>query len=455
MCFVSLSMQKRQTRLVRKLIHLLTGLLILMLTYLLDRQVLLYLILVGLAFSFLTFNYKSFRTLHQTPDSSLGTLFYPLGVLSALLLLYDQPIHLFRASLMVLTLADPMANLFGQIRPANGQFMIWHDKKSILGMLAFTLTTAVILIIFLPAGSREARWLLLLAVIMAVAFELISYRGSDNLTIPFGLAVFFTLAGIHDLNPVFLSGVLLAMTAGSYLLFRWGVLTRHGSLMAWVLGVYFIGVLGHHWIQPVLFFFVTSVLFTFLHSRVMKKRGSGGRRNVWQVLANILWAVLASILFLVTRNELFIFVFISLVAAVTADTWASELGPLFNRRSFCLADLRWHAAGVSGGISVAGTLAALLGSLLIAAYSYWLFFGHPSGDAYGISGYLMIAKLTTAGFLACFADTLLGAFLEPKLLRSTYFLNKNGAESISPNDLVNLLGSATAPLFLLLMLWLG
>lgn len=455
MSFVSLCMQTRQPRLFRKLIHLLTGLLILMLTYLLDRQVLLFFILVGLAFSFLTFNYKTFRTLHQTPDASLGTLFYPVGVLAALLVLYSQPIHLFRASLMVLTLADPMANLFGQIRPVNGRFMIWHDKKSIFGMLAFAITTAVILFFFLPSGSLEARWLLVLGVILAVAFELISYRGSDNLTIPFGLAVFFTLAGVHDLNPVFLSGVLLAMTAGSYLLYRWGVLTRHGSLMAWVLGVYFIGVLGHHWIQPVLFFFVTSVLFTFLHSRVMKKNRSGSRRNVWQVLANILWAVVASILFLITRNALFVFMFIALVAAVTADTWASELGPMCNRRSFSLADLRWHAAGVSGGVSVAGTLAALLGSFLVATYSYWLFFGHPSADAYGISGYLMIVKLTAAGFLACFADTLFGAFLEPKLLRSRYFLKRNSAESITPNDLVNLLGSATAPLFLLIMLWLG
>lgn len=447
-------MQQFSARLIRKLIHLLTGFLILILSYVVSKDILLLLLFVGLAFSFLTFKYNTFRLLHKTPDASLGTLFYPIGVIAAYLLLYNYPVHLFRMSLMVLTLADPMASLFGQVRTAQGYFMIWRDKKSLIGMFAFAATAAVVLIIFLPGKIVDNIDFLVLTLILAIAFELISYRGSDNFTIPVGLAVFFMLAEAHELELVFLSGVLLLMTGGSYFLFRWGLLSRDGSLMAWALGIYFIGVLGHRWILPVLFFFITSVVFTRLHAVAMKKPATTIRRNIWQVLANIIWALASSILYLITRQDLFIYFFIAVVAAVTADTWASELGPIFNKRSFSLADLRWHPAGATGGISVAGTLAALAGSVLVAGFSYWLFFGMDGDPGHTTRHIQMIAILAASGFLACFADTLLGAFLEPRLPGSSFFQNTTGTSSFSPNDMVNLLGSMTAPLFFLLLWWL-
>lgn len=78
--------------LLRKSIHFVTGLAIFSLTWVLDQQVLLWLIMGGSVFSFATFRYKRFYLLHQTTDASLGTLFYPIGILSVFLLLLPLPI---------------------------------------------------------------------------------------------------------------------------------------------------------------------------------------------------------------------------------------------------------------------------------------------------------------------------------------------------------------------------
>ncbi|MBW6481273.1 MAG: hypothetical protein K0B37_17740, partial [Bacteroidales bacterium] len=56
-----------------------------------------------------------------------------------------------------------------------------------------------------------------------------------------------------------------------------------------------------------------------------------------------------------------------------------------------------------------------------------------------------------SAFLACFADTLLGTFVEGKLLNMTYFQKKNIPEALTPNDIVNLGGSFTAFVFFLLL----
>jgi len=63
----------------------------------------------------------------------------------------------------------------------------------------------------------------------------------------------------------------------------------------------------------------------------------------------------------------------------------------------------------------------------------------------------MILILAFAGFLASFVDSMLGAFVEPHLDKMDYFIKGTGSESISPNDVVNVLASFTAPLFVLLL----
>jgi uncharacterized protein (TIGR00297 family) len=430
-------MQSYDSPPVRKPVHFITGCLILALSYVLQRDTLFLLIIAGAAFSFATFNYSRFDPLHKTPWSSLGTLFYPLGVISSFLILYHQPVCFFRAVIMVLTVSDIAAWLAGQkIKKFNVRFRVWHDKKSMWGSVAFAVSSIPVWLIFLPSLNPAGITWFLLLVVVSVNFEAVSYRGSDNLTIPLGLSLFLLISENQTFNPSFVLFIILFFAAGCFLLYKWHILDRLASLSAYLLGIWF-ALMGFEWLVPVLFFFVSSVLFTRLHTFLSKRKRSSGRRDLWQVLANIIWALLSSVLFMITQNELFIYFFIALLAAVTADTWASELGPLFNKKCFSVADFRMHAAGTTGGISAGGTMAALFASAAVSMISLYLFFGELS--------IAVLAILAASGFLACFADTFAGAFIEGKLLRSKIF--GPGSRGPTPNDVVNIIGSATAPLF--------
>jgi uncharacterized protein (TIGR00297 family) len=433
-------MTKLSPRFIRKGIHLLTGILILLLTYFVRKDILLWLILAGSIFPFITFRYKSFYLLHKTSDGSLGTLFYPLGILSSFLILYNLPIWYFQTPLMVLTLSDTVANFIGQIKIGNGIFRIGRDLKSFYGIIGYALSTLAIAYFFLPVSKTADFHYILLLLILSIGLELISWRGSDNLSIPLGLSLFFLLSEAGLLDHVFLTYTMIILSLGCFLLFRFHILTRYGSLAAWLLGTYFLAAGGLQWIIPVMLFFLSSVLLTKIHSafRVKEKKETLGR-NAWQVTANILWAVLSTGLFLVSGNEIFLHLFIAFLAAVTADTWASEAGPLFNKKSFSLADRRWHEAGITGGVSPAGTLASLVGAVVISAFSYYFLFGQWN--------FVLITVISVSAFLACFVDSLLGAFVEGRLLSLSWFSDDRPGEKITPNDLVNLAGSLSAGFF--------
>jgi uncharacterized protein (TIGR00297 family) len=344
---------------------------------------------------------------------------------------------------MVLTVSDLLANLFGQIKKRNIIFIVWKDKKSIYGLVAYAFSNLAIFYAFLPNELLNDVFFVFSLLLVSIAFEVISSRGSDNLSIPLGLSLFFIFQNTGQQDFLFLILVLIIFAFGAYYLFKWKMLTRSGSLTACFVGLYLLVLAGWNWMLPVLFFFVSSMILTKISpvNKIKKVQNSG--RNAWQALANILWALISSILYLITKNVLFIYFFVAFVAAVTADTWASEIGPVFNKKSFSVADGKMYNSGITGGISFSGTLAALSGSFFVSGLSYFLFFEKWNWTIIGI--------LSFSGFLACFADTFLGAFVEGRLHKLKFFRNAENSEFISPNDMVNLGGSFTAFIFFLLL----
>ena len=427
---------------IRKSVHLATGLSIFLLTYCIDRQSMLILITAGTVFSIATYNIKRINFIHTTSESSLGTLFYPVGLLISFIVLYNMPVCYFRILLMILSVSDTIANLFGEIKTVNRRFTILAEEKSIFGVAGFAVSAFIIHLLLLPEPHSYNLSYILLSVIAAVNFEIISYRGSDNLTIPLGCSLFFAGTMGTFADPLYIIVIILLAAAGSAVLYNKGILTRFGSIGTYLLAIYLFAVLGMTWSIPVIFFFLTSVLFTVLNSKVNKKTSDTNRRNIWQVCANIFFAAVSSALYLITENQVFIYFYITLIATVTSDTWASELGPVFTKKCFSLADREFMDSGISGGISIPGTIASLAGSLIISVLSFYLFFQRIDAP--------LIAVITLAGFAAAFADSLFSAFLEPKLLKIKFFRHQKGPDALTPNDLVNLSASLTAPAFFLL-----
>jgi uncharacterized protein (TIGR00297 family) len=445
MMIKGITMTYQERLVIRKLIHLCTGLIIWILSYVVEKNVLLFLILAGTLFSFLTFNYKRFHLLHKTTDASLGTLYYPIGILSCFLILYNLPLYYFQSSLLVLSISDTLAYFTGQLHKGNIWIRTFHDRKSIYGITVYSLSACLILYLFLPGSLSSDIQYIFFAVLWAVILETASMRGSDNFSIPAGLAVLFFLTHHYTADYLYLSAIMVALAPACFLLFKLNILTRRGSFVAFLLGFYFAGIKGWPWLMPVLLFFLSSAGLTKLHHAIKGREKKSTARNAWQVIANIIWALTSSALFLFTRNEIFILFFIAFVAAVTADTWASEIGPLLNKRCFSLSKMRSVPAGTNGGISFFGSMAALTGATIISSLSYYVFFGYWHWD--------IILIISISAFIACFADSLLGTFVEDKMLQMNYFKKRGTSESINPNDLVNMIGSVTAFAFYIILSW--
>ena len=168
-----------------------------------------------------------------------------------------------------------------------------------------------------------------------------------------------------------LLGFLLAILI-AFLAYKARSLNKSGAIAAAFTGTIIFGIGGWQWAILLLTFFITSSAL----SRAFKKRkqgldekfSKGHERDAGQVFGNGGVATLFAALHFFFPGSIFPWVgFAAALAAVNADTWATELGVLNPNPPRMITDLRKVVEkGTSGGISLIGTFASLTGSALIA-----------------------------------------------------------------------------------------
>ena len=164
-------------------------------------------------------------------------------------------------------------------------------------------------------------------------------------------------------------GFALGITVAA-LAFWAGSLTRSGALAAALLGGLLFGLGGLRWAALLLLFFVTSSGLSHLAGRhkatLAEKFVRGSRRDWVQVAANGGLGMLLVCVYALWPNQAWVWVaYAGSLAAVNADTWATELGVLSRRPPRLITTWQRVERGTSGGVSLTGTLAALGGALVI------------------------------------------------------------------------------------------
>lgn len=242
----------------------------------------------------------------------------------------------------------------------------------------------------------------------------------------------------------FFFGIVIAAIA-----WRAGTLARSGAIAAAISGGLIFGLGGIKWATLLLAFFISSSLlsksFARRKSTLSEKFSKGSQRDWAQVLANGgLGAGLAILMHFFPNQEEIWFAYGGAIAAVNADTWATELGVLNPQPPRLITTGAQVERGASGGVSLLGSVAALAGGTFIGLCAMiWT-------PAWNI---LLAAAL--GGLAGSFFDSILGATIQAiytcpncqketeryplhscgtptKLLRGLPWLN---------NDLVNLLAS--------------
>jgi uncharacterized protein (TIGR00297 family) len=250
-------------------------------------------------------------------------------------------------------------------------------------------------------------------------------------------------------------------------------LTLGGVAGAILVGSLIFGLGGWVWGLLLITFFVSSSWLS--HYRRSDKEeaagqfAKGSRRDLGQVLANGGVGAILAVAFARYPDPLLFAAFLGVMGSVTADTWATELGILSRLPPRLITNGQLVAPGTSGAVSRMGTLASIVGALLIGTVATILTQIQSLIDSHAWSleavSYPLLA--VAGGVAGSFIDSLLGASVQ-----GIYYCDRCGKATESPvhrcgqatrlvrgwpwlnNDVVNLLSSLTGGLISALLAWL-
>jgi uncharacterized protein (TIGR00297 family) len=168
-----------------------------------------------------------------------------------------------------------------------------------------------------------------------------------------------------------LLGFILAIII-AYLAYRAHSLNVSGAMAATVVGTIVFGFGGLQWAVLLMIFFITSSALSRMFKKhkqgLDEKFSKGHERDAGQVFGNGGLATAFVVVHALYPESIIGWVgFAAALAAVNADTWATELGVLNPTPPRMITDLRKSVEkGTSGGISFFGTFASLMGAAVIA-----------------------------------------------------------------------------------------
>ncbi len=213
-------------------------------------------------------------------------------------------------------------------------------------------------------------------------------------------------------------GVILAFVLAFIMIFV-ATFSEPTIVTGWALGIYYVIVM--------IFFLAVSSIVTKLGARYkLSIQQYQKARGVKNVLANGLGPLIfVIVIFLASvspfSNIAFIAGFIASVAAVTADKFSSEIGVL-NGSPVSIVTFKKIRKGESGGITLLGLGAGLVGAILIAlvgSFVYiWLLpptYNCPAngcGSMKSITVFALLLASAIAGFIGTIVDSLLGHYEE-------------------------------------------
>ncbi|RLC99433.1 MAG: DUF92 domain-containing protein [Chloroflexi bacterium] len=209
-----------------------------------------------------------------------------------------------------------------------------------------------------------------------------------------------------------LGGFVISLIIGA-LGYKRSALSGSGVVGAIITGTLIFGLGGWEWGALLIVFFVSSSALSFYRARdkegLAEKFAKGHRRDLGQALANGGLAALLAVISQIRPHPFWFAACAGAMAAVNADTWATELGVLNARLPRLITTGQRVEVGTSGGITWLGIGASLAGALLIGLTGgLWLL---ALRQGWVAAGALLLAA-TVGGLAGSLLDSLLGATVQ-------------------------------------------
>ena len=392
----------------RKVIHILIGFVFVLLDMFVGVGSVHFLIvcLVCLGLLFLDYRLHLLPHMSSDGDNSPGTVYYAVAMsaMAAVSMLIPNTAIPFGIAVFCTSLGDGLAGVVGQVKRYNPR--IWNNK-TLLGALTCFFISSIGLFLLSEIISLNIGFLECLAIgIAATELELFVSRGLDNLTVPLG--VFFISYLLIEAPEV--CGYILPITVIPLMIAivsKRKLLTPVGTICAALLGVGVSCAFGNSGFFVLLIFFVGSILA----DKIKKVHGKTGQNKIFaiecrtavQVIANGGVPLIASLLYIVFGERMFLLAYVAVLAEALADTTSSSFGSL-SGSTYDLFRLRKCESGISGGMSIPGTLSALISSALLALFAFTV----------GMVSAIEMLAIAGLGFIGSIFDSLLGSLFQAK-----------------------------------------
>ena len=440
----------------RRIVHVFIGLLISSSTLIFSSNF--FPFIIGISFilvNSISFKINAFPGIHAQERESYGTIYFPLSY-SIIVLFFWEESNFVMTSLLILSLSDPIAGYVGNKLGFSKEFKIWYDKKTFVGTLTFILITIIILslnvVYFLKYNLIQSILFVVIVSIFVTVSEVMSKKGSDNLSIPLTsilLMIALEEKFIYQQESIIIINLmshLILIAIILYLFHKVGALSLSGFFGASTMGCLLIlyGI-PFHFLLLASFFILSSCLNLFIKKfRSLKTKHS--QRNVVQVICNGGVPLLICIINYYNPSPNYYYLFAASVASAMSDTWATEFGKFSRMKPRAITSFKTVSHGLSGGITIIGTLGSLMGSCVIGLLAYQLM----SIEKYLIFGIIL------SGFLGSIIDSIFGDKLQSKYITPSGEIVEKpqtgsiiiSGHSLVNNDVVNLIATISGPLFM-------
>lgn len=203
------------------------------------------------------------------------------------------------------------------------------------------------------------------------------------------------------------------------------LLTPFGYFNALILGVLVWGTLGWRGYLIVMLFFLLGSALTFVgidqkeaEGIAEERSGVRGAGNVWGSALTASICAIATLFCPLPWQPLFILGYVASFCTKLSDTTASEVGKAYGKTTYLITSLKPVPRGTEGAVSLEGTLAGIVASVILAVIAWIIGLINPLG----------IIWCVIAAFIATTIESLIGATLESRFSWLT-------------NDLVNLINT--------------
>ena len=336
-------------------------------------------------------------------DNSLGTVYYAvsMSIMATVCLLIPELMIPFGMAAFCTSFGDGFAGIVGQsIKRKNPRL---YGNKTLYGTLAnFVLSFISAEAFVLVFELKLSAWQTLAIALVCVSFELLGSFGLDNILLPLAVfalsSAFLYFDGIGNyLAPILLTPVVLLLVNEKKLL------TKDGILAAILVDVLISISLGNFGFTLLLTFLLLGALSDKVKTKKGQKKQTSDKRNSKQVLANSSVATVLAVIYFLTENNVFAVCFAASLAEALSDTFSSSFGSLATY-AYDIVRMKKIKKGLSGGVSLVGTLFGLLGAAIIALIAL----------SFGCVDAKLLLIIVTSAFLGMLFDSVLGSLLQVK-----------------------------------------